>query len=354
MLSPRADRVLRSIIDKYVAKAQPVPSQSLIGEFELEVSSATIRNEVARLEQEGYVVRPHLSAGTVPSDKGYRYYVASLKEIELPMSEQRLIAHLFHQAKDDLEAWMQLSATLLSRLLGNMAVVSLPRPPNCRLMMVEMVAIQENMALLVLILYGGRIREQLVSFDGPVSREQLAAMAAKLSQSYGGLTRQQIIDKELELLPTEKQVVSVIDRTMTAEDVSAYQEPYLDGLHLMLGQPEFALSERVRGILELIERRSLLGAMVPSRAAGKKIQVVIGHENRTEAFQDYSVVIGFYGLREGAVGNLAVVGPTRMAYAHAIAAVSYLTSILSELVTELYGKGAGEALGGKETDKGQK
>lgn len=349
MLSPRADRVLKSIIDKYVAKAQPVPSQSLIGEFELEVSSATIRNEVARLEQEGYVIRPHLSAGTVPSDRGYRYYVAGLKEIELPMPEQRLIAHLFHQAKDDLEAWLQLSATLLSRLVGNMAVVSLPKLANCRLMLVEMVPVQDNLALLVLILYGGRIREQLVNFDGPVSREQLSAMAARVSQSYGGLTRQQVAEKEVELSPAEKMVVSAISRTMAAEDTSAYAEPYLDGLHLMLGQPEFASSEHVRGILELIERRSLLGAMVPPKTSGKKIQVIIGHENRTEVFQDYSVVIGSYGLQEGAVGNLAVVGPTRMAYAHAIAAVDYLTSILSELVSELYGKGASETPGGKPT-----
>lgn len=347
MLSPRADRVLKSIINKYVAKAQPVPSQSLIGEFAIEVSSATIRNEVARLEQEGYVIRPHLSAGTVPSDKGYRYYVAGLKETDLPMPEQRLIAHLFHQAKDDLEAWLQLSATLLSRLVGNLAVVSLPRPPNCRLMLVEMVPVQDNLALLVLILYGGRIREQLVSFENPVSREQLSEMAARLSRNYGGFTRQQVADKEVELSPAEKPVVSAISRTMAAEDTSAYQEPYLDGLHLMLGQPEFALSEHVRGILELIERRSLLGAMVPPGTSGKKIQVVIGHENRTEAFQDYSVVIGSYGLRGGAVGNLAVVGPTRMAYAHAIAAVDYLTSILSELVGELYGKGASEAPGEK-------
>ncbi|MFH0941565.1 MAG: heat-inducible transcriptional repressor HrcA [Chloroflexota bacterium] len=349
MLSPRADRVLKSIIDKYITRAQPVPSQSLIGEFELEVSSATIRNEVARLEQDGYVTRPHLSAGSIPSDKGYRYYVASLKEVELPMSEQRLISHLFHQVEDDLEAWLRLSATMLARLLGNMAVVSLPRPPNCRLMMVEMVAIQENLVLMVLILYGGRIREQLVNFESPVSQPELSAIAGKLSQHYGGLTSQQILDKKAELSPAEEPAVSVIARTMQTEDAQAYQEPYLDGLHLMLSQPEFTLSQRVRGLLELIEHRSLLKAIVPPRPAGKTLQVIIGRENLAETFQDYSVVIGCYGLREGAVGNLAVVGPTRMAYAHAIAAVSYLTSVLSELVTELYGKSTSEALGRNET-----
>jgi len=350
VLSPRADRVLISLIDKYIAGAQPVPSQSLMGEFELEVSSATIRNEVARLEQEGYVTRPHLSAGSIPSDKGYRYYVASLKGIELPMSEQCLISHLFYQVRDDLEAWLRLSATLLARLLGNMAVVSLPRPPKCRLMLVEILSIHENQALLVIILYGGRIREQLVNFENPISQVMLSAMAAKLSHFYSGLAGSQILDKEAELSPAEKQVISIIARTMQAEDEQVYQEPYLDGIHLMLSQPEFALSERVRGLLELVEHRSLLNAIVSSRATGKKIQVVIGHENRVAVFQGCSVVIGLYGLQNIAVGNLAVVGPTRMAYAHSIAVVSYLTAVLSELVTELYGRGAGEVLDRDEAD----
>lgn len=348
MLSPRADRLLKTIVDKYVSKALPVPSQSLMGEFELEVSSATIRNEVARLEQEGYVTRPHLSAGSVPSDKGYRYYVASLDGIELPMSEQRLISHLFHQVEDDLEAWLRLSATLLARLLGNMAVVSLPRPPQCRLMLVEMVGIHEKHALLVLIFYGGRIREQLINFESPVSQMALSVVAAKLSRLYGGLSSQQIMDKEAELSAVEKQVAAVVVRTMQAEDGQVYQEPYLDGIHLMLNQPEFAMSERVRGLLELVEHRSLLNAIVPSRATGSKIEVIIGHENQAEVFQDYSVVIGLYGLQDGAIGNLAVVGPTRMAYAHTIATVSYMTAVLSELVTELYGRSAGESLGGNE------
>ena len=344
MLSPRADRVLNSIIDRYITKAQPVPSQSLIGEFELEVSSATIRNEVAHLEQGGYVTRPHLSAGSIPSDKGYRYYVASLKEVELPMPEKRLISHLFHQVEDDLEAWLRLSATVIARLLGNMAVVSLPRPQNCRLRLVELIVIQENLVLMVLIFYGGRIREQLLNFEHSASQSILSAMAVKLNQHYCGLTSQQILDKKTELSPAEEQAMSVITRIMQTEDEQAYQEPYLDGLHLMLSQPEFTLSQRVRGLLELVEHRGLLKAIVPPKTADKTIQVIIGCENQAETFRDYSVVIGRYGLRGDAVGNLAVVGPTRMAYPHAIAAVSYLASVLSELVTELHGKGKNEAL----------
>lgn len=349
MLSPRTDRVLKSIVGQYITRAVPVPSQSLIGEFDLEVSSATIRNEVARLEQEGYVTRPHLSAGSIPSDKGYRYYVESLREVELPMSEKRLISHLFHQVEEELEEWLRLSATLIARLIGNMAVVSLPKPPNCHLKLVELVTLQDSLALMVLILYGARVREQLVSFDQPVSQEELSALAEKLNERYRGLTSQQILASNTGLSPLEQQVVNTVVKTMQAEDEQEYQEPYLDGLHLMLGQPEFTLGQQIRGLLELIEHRCLLKAIAPPQPTGKGVRVIIGRENKAETFQNFSVVIGRYGLRSGAVGSLAVVGPTRMAYAHAIAAVNYMTLVLSKLVTELYGKGKNEALVQNET-----
>ena len=352
MLSPRADRILKSIIGQYITTAVPVPSQSLTGEFELEVSSATIRNEVVRLEQEGYVTRPHLSAGSIPSDKGYRYYVESLKEIELPMPEKRLISHVFHQVEEELEEWLRLSATLIARLVGNMTVVSLPKSSNCHLRLVELVALQDSLALMVLILHGARLREQLVTFDQLTSQRELSAAAEKLNDHFSGLTSQQILAKKAELSPLEQQLADTIVKTMQAEDEQEY-EPYLDGLHLMLSQPEFTLSQPVRGLLELIEHRGLLKAIIPPQPAGKGVRVIIGRENKAETFRDYSVVIGRYGLRGGAVGNLAVVGPTRMAYAHAIAAVNYMTLVLSELVTELYGKGKNEALVQNEpTDKG--
>jgi len=350
VLSPRADGVLKSIIGQYITRAVPVPSQRLTGEFELEISSATIRNEVARLEQEGYVTRPHLSAGSIPSDKGYRYYVESLREIELPMPEKRLISHIFHQVEEELEEWLRLSATLIARMVGNMVVVSLPKSSNCHLKLVELVALQDSLALMVLILHGARLREQLVNFDQIISQTELSAMAEKLNGHFNGLTSQQILAKKAEFSPLEQQLVDTVVKTMQAEDEQEYHEPYLDGLHLMLSQPEFTMSRQVQGLLELIEHRVLLKAIVPPQPTSEGTRVIIGRENKAEMFRDYSVVIGRYGLRGGAVGNLAVVGPTRMAYAHAIAAVNYLTSVLSELVAELYGKEKNEALGQDKND----
>ena len=127
MLSPRSETILKSIVGQYIARAVPVPSQRIINDYELAVSPATIRNEMAQLEKEGYITRPHPSAGSIPSDKGYRHYVESIENVKLPPAEQRLISHIFHQVEKEVETWLKLTATLLARLAQNVAVVSRPR-----------------------------------------------------------------------------------------------------------------------------------------------------------------------------------------------------------------------------------
>jgi heat-inducible transcriptional repressor len=125
---------------------------------------------------------------------------------------------------------------------------------------------------------------------------------------------------------------------MRAEDEQEYEEPYLDGLHFILNQPEFAHSHRMLNLMELVEHRHLLRSIVPSGFTNQGVQVVIGKENRAEVIHDYSVVISQYGTLQEAVGTIGVVGPTRMPYARAISTVDYLSSVLSRLVTELYGR----------------
>ena len=126
MLSPRADTILRSIVEQYIAKAVPVPSQNILNDCELGVSAATIRHEMANLEQWDYIIRPHSSAGSIPSDKGYRHYVESLSDVALPLAEQRLIGHLFHQVEGEQEGWLRLAATLMARLAQNVSIVTVP------------------------------------------------------------------------------------------------------------------------------------------------------------------------------------------------------------------------------------
>jgi heat-inducible transcriptional repressor len=315
----------------------PVSSQSITTDYELGVSPATIRNEMVHLEQEGYIIRPHPSAGSIPSDKGYRYYVETLTDIELPLTEQRLISHLFHQVEKELEEWLRLAAALTARFVQNVAVVTMPKPVNCRFKHIELVALQDSLALVVLVLRGARVKQQLVTFDQVITQPELTTTANKLNAAYSGLSRPQILAKATELSTTEQPVTDCLLKIMRAEDEQEYEEPYLDGLHFMINQPEFVLSHRVLALMELIEQRNLLKAIIPPEPVSRGVQIIIGKENKAEVIRDYSVVIRQYGLPDEAVGTICIVGPTRMPYARAISTVGYLSSVLSELVAELYG-----------------
>ncbi len=338
MLSPRTETILKSIVRQYIAKATPVPSQGISNDYGLGVSPATIRNEMVHLEQDGFITRSHPSAGSVPSDKGYRYYVETLRDFELPLAEQRLISHLFHQVEKKLEEWLNLAATLTAQLVQSMAVVTKPKPVACQFKRLELVSLQDSLALVVLVLHGAKVKQQLITFDQAISQPELTVIANKLDAAYSGLTSSQILAKTMELSPTEQQVNNCLLKVMETEDEQEYEEPYLDGLHFILNQPEFAHSRRMLNLMELVEHRNLLKIIIPPGLASHGVQVVIGKENKAEVIRDYSVVICRYGLHEEAFGTIGVIGPTRMPYARAISTIDYLSSVLSGLVAELYGR----------------
>jgi len=336
VLSTRTEAILKSIVREYIGKATPVSSQSLVNDCELKVSPATIRNEMARLEEEGYITRPYPSAGSIPSDMGYRYYVESLSDIELPLAEQRLISHLFHQVEKQLDEWLSLAATLIARLVQNMAVVTIPKPADCQFKYLEVIVLQDSLALVILVLRGAKVKEQLITLHQNVSQPELTASTNKLNAAYSGLTGSQILAKGINLSPTEQQITDCLVDMMRIEDKQAYEEPCLNGWHFMLNQPEFAHSRQMLTLMELVERRELLKCIIPEGLSSHEVRVVIGKENKAEAIHNYSVVISQYGIPQEATGTIGVIGPTRMPYAHAISTVSYLTSVLNELVAELY------------------
>jgi heat-inducible transcriptional repressor len=336
MISPRSETILNLIVSKYIDQAVPVPSQSIAQEPALGVSSATIRNEMSRLENEGYIIRAHHSAGSVPSDKGYRFHVESLKDISLSESEQRLFSHLFHQVERDLEKWLSLAATLLAQQAQNMAVITTPRPAGCRFKHMELLSLQDTTVLMVLVIHGARVKEQLITFDETVPQSSLAIISNKFNAVFSGLNRKQIMEKETEFSPTEEQIKDVLSRMMQEDDEQEYEDPYLDGFHFMLGQPEFTRSDRMRGLMELVEKRRLIKTIIPKELESQKVTVTIGRENEDETFHSYSIVTGKYGISNEAAGTVSVLGPTRMSYAHAIPSVNYLSKILSDLMSGLY------------------
>jgi heat-inducible transcriptional repressor len=337
VLSPRSEIILKSIIKWYIDHAIPVSSQNLVHDCDLGVSSATVRNEMASLEQEGYIIRPHTSAGSIPSDKGYRLYVGSLDELIVPLEEQRMINHLFHQVEGKMDEWLSLAAALVSRMSQNTAVITVPKPADSHLRHLELISIQDSLVLLVLVFRGARIKQQLITLDNVATQAQLTEMSAQMNEVYEGLTASQIKEKGLKASRIEEVLNENLVKMMQDEDEQEYNQSYLEGLHFMLNQPEFSHNQKILAIMELLEHRTMLGKILPQEKDSRQVQVVIGTENKAELAQDCSLVISRYGLPSEASGTIMVVGPTRMAYPRVISAVSYLSVLLSGMVAELYG-----------------
>ena len=333
-LAKRREAILKIIVAEYIAMAVPVASQTIYHNYQLGVSSATIRNDMASLEEEGYIIRPHTSAGSIPQDKGYRYYVESLaQDVKLPLDEQYHIRNLLYEVEDEFERWLKLAATLVARLVRNAALVTFPKTSQCRFRHVELVAVHEFLALLVLVLSEAILRRQFLSFNEPVTQEQLTSLANQLNAVYSGLTTSEISAKNLELPSGEDRLTNIIVEMMTTEDEMEYDGPYLEGLRLMLGQPEFVDKGRLLGIMELMEEKEWLGPVLRRRSDDEGVQVVIGEENQDEALRDLSLVFSRYGVADGVSGTIGVIGPTRMDYRRAISTVGCVSSVLSDLVT---------------------
>jgi heat-inducible transcriptional repressor len=332
-LTPRREAVLSIIVSEYIATALPVASEAIFRNYSLGVSPATIRNDMAYLEEEGYIARPHASAGSVPLDKGYRHYVELLaNEAELPLEEQYRIRRLFREVEEEFEKWLRLAATIAARLVRNAALVTFPKPRQCRFKHLELVALQEFVVLMVLVLSEAILKRQLLSFEEPMTQERVTIMASKLNAAYSGLTSSEILVKKLELTSEEEQVTEAVIDIMTAEDELEYEQPHLEGLRLMLGQPEFAQKDKMLGIMELMETKEWLSSALAQRSGEVGVQVVIGEENRDETLRDLSLVFSSYGIPGQIGGTIGVIGPTRMDYRRAISTVDYMSEVLSGLV----------------------
>ena len=339
MLPPRTETILKSIVGQYITKARPVPSQSITDDNELGISSATVRNEMTYLEEEGYIARPHHSAGSIPLDKGYRHYVETLGDVRLPLVEQQLIDHLFHQVEKDLDEWLNMAASLIAQMVQNAVIITTPKPQACQFKHLELVRLQDSLGLVILILNGANVKQELITFDRVMSQTELTAIANKLSSTYSGLTGPQILARNAGLIALEQQLTDCLLKVMETEDKQEHEELNLHGLHFTLNQPEFTRNHRIAlTLMELAEQHTLLRSVIPSELSGERAQVIIGKENRTEAIHDYSVVIIHYGLPQEAVGTIGVIGPTRMPYARTIATIDYVSSVLSTLAAKLYGR----------------
>ncbi len=339
-LTTRQRTILGLVIREYVATAIPVSSKSITEQYGLRVSSATVRNEMAYLEELGYLTHPHTSAGRVPTEKGYRYFVQQLMgEIELPLAEQRMIRHQFYQVSLDLEQWMRLAAAVLARTARTAAVVISPRPSHCRFKHVELISTHGPLVLLILVLEKGLVKQQMLTLTEVRSQENLSRVSNWLNDAFRGLTADEIDTEAMTLPAFEQEVGHIVAQILRGIDQRG-GEVYHDGLLNVVDQPEFTASESFQQVLHVLEERALLEAILSDvlSLTSNGVQVFIGGEGHWDELSECSLVLARYGVNGEATGALGVLGPTRMSYERAVSAVRYVSRLLSDLLFELYGR----------------
>lgn len=339
-LSERRARILQFIIDDYVESAQPVGSKALISRHDLGLSSATVRNEMAALEAEGLITHPHTSAGRVPSNEGYRYYVSTLMpDRDLTRDEQMMILHQFHQSTRQLEDWISLSASILAHSLHAVGLATQPRVRRTHLKHIQLVEVAEARALVVAVTDDAQIHQRSVEFERPVPQEALASLAAEFNASFGGSRLEQLPAADSDDAPKGEAgvVLEAVRDILKAEVTGGAEAPIIEGIRELLRQPEYEGSDRVLDTLEAIEEHRLQEAMpaLEVNDAGD-VAIVIGDDNQEGPYNNMSFVLSRYGGGSGPSGVVGILGPTRLPYGDAVSHIRYVRDLLSELLRQFY------------------
>jgi len=338
-LTQRQRTILGLVVREYVKSASPVSSRAVVENYGLQVSTATVRNDLALLEELGYLTHPHTSAGRIPTHKGYRRFVERLLgEANLPLQERRTIAHQFHQARRDLEQWMPLAASVLSRTARGAALVTMPQAAQSRYQHLQLISTQGRTVLLVLVLHGGTVKQQMLNLAEPLNQKALDEISDRLNQLYNGFTADEIPTRVGELPPLEADMARLVTEIMRHTDVHPTGIIYRDGLSELLQQPEFTAREQVHELMRVIEERSFIETVLADALSPEigSVRVLIGGEGHWDELQTCSLVLGRYGVAGFATGALGIVGPTRMLYGRAISAVRFVADMLSDLVYDAY------------------
>jgi heat-inducible transcriptional repressor len=338
MQDDRRLAVLRAIVEDYVATEEPVGSKALVDRHHLNVSPATIRNDMAALEEEGYLAQPHTSAGRVPTDKGYRLFVDRLSTVK-PMSapERRAIAQFLDGAVD-LDDVVNRSVRVLSQLTRQVAVVQYPTLSRSTVRHIEVVALAPTRLLVVLILSNGRVEQRLVELEADIDDDDLAALRSRLNLAASG---EQISEaaSALDGLVSGEQAASPVTSAVVEVLVEAMSDHRSDERVAVGGTANLArfgesFDTAVLPLLEALEEHVVLLKLLGEATSGGAVTVRIGAEGPYEQLASTSVVASGYGPTEDALGALGIVGPTRMDYPSTMAAVRAVARYVSRILDE--------------------
>jgi heat-inducible transcriptional repressor len=325
--------VLRAIVEDYVSTEEPVGSKALVERHALGVSSATVRNDMAVLEEEGYITQPHTSAGRIPTDKGYRLFVDRLTTLKpMTVAEKRAIA-TFLDGAVDLDDVVHRSVRLLSQLTRQVAVVQYPTLSRSTVRHVELVALAPNRVLVVLILSTGRVEQRLVELEQPISDDDLADIRTAVHRAVIGETIAAALTALRGVDQGGAALSPVVATLVDAMSDHRSDERVVVGGTANLARYGDSFDVDVRPLLEALEEHVVLLKLLGEAHSGG-VMVRIGHEGPYEELASTSVVSTGYGPGDEALASLGIVGPTRMDYPGTMVAVRAVARYVSRILDE--------------------
>jgi heat-inducible transcriptional repressor len=340
-LDDRKALVLRAIVSHYVRTGEPVASKTLVEGYKLRVSPATVRNDMMALEEAGFVYQPHTSAGRIPTDAGYRYFVdAWAADVRLPATESQQIRRFFGEPRWELEDSLRHTASLLSNLTHHAAVVFAPALDRSTVRHVELVRLATGRAMVVLVTDTGRVENHMLPVAETTTDREIDALATRLNKLAVGSPLEAVsalITKEEDSLPRDlRELAASIAGVLRADhETKEGERVFLEGASNIVDEHNFADLETVRQVIGALEHRRLVLEVLADALGSNQVSVRIGSENPAAEMQFCSVVTAPYGTDDKWLGSIGVVGPTRMDYRRTMAAVYEVSAHLGRMLTEL-------------------
>lgn len=337
-LTQRQRTILQFIVEEYLRSGRAIGSKALLERVALGVSPATVRNEMSTLETLDFLMQPHTSAGRIPTERGLRYYVQELMERrELSPEEQVMIRHQFRQIEPQVPSWLKLAASVLAETSGNLGLVTPPRARVERLRHFELISLRSRLVLLVLVTQSGAIHQSLLELVEPMTQEQLSALSQRLNPELRWLDRQAIERRATGAEPLTALVLRRIAEALHFIEQQQRSELYAEGLDNVIRQPEFSRIDLAQALLEVLRGGMLLTLLLPRLDPEAGVCVLIGSDLLVHELFPFSLVVSSYGSGTDVIGWLGVLGPQRMPYGRSIAVVRFVSSVVSELVSEISG-----------------
>jgi heat-inducible transcriptional repressor len=338
-LDDRKQQILKAVVSDYTLTGVPVGSQVLAAKYFIALSSATIRNELADLVGTGYLQQPHTSAGRIPTDRGYRYFVDFLMQTEAATpGVRRAVRQEFENAPRSLDGVLERAAMVLAQVTENVSLVTAPEGKELRIKHIDLVSLEPHSVLIILVLEGNLIKQQVLRLERVTPQEDLSRMAAMLNRKVKGQTAEELTIRLRQLGPDrgeQRQIIEQVIESITTQQAHLQTVVLHDGVRNLLRHPEFVEASRLEELLELLEQGAQLAGILQQVAFEKDVEIIIGRENTSSELRECSLVLTTYKMADRVRGTIGVIGPTRMQYGQVVARVRLVSQATSELLAQL-------------------